>query len=91
MLEAAPSPELAELLELSEQPSTWLGQLLTAYKQLLQPPRAPAKAKTDPRQPLIEAVSVEDDVPPLSRVELEAWRQNLKGLALRFRESLTEW
>lgn len=91
MLEAAPSPELAELLELSEQPGTWLGQLLTAYRELFQPPRAPAKAKTDPRQPLIEAVSVEDEAPPLSRVELEAWRQNLKGLALRFRESLTEW
>ena len=27
----------------------------------------------------------------LTRAELEAWRQNLKGLALRFRESLTEW
>ncbi|MCQ4305208.1 PasA protein [Stutzerimonas frequens] len=91
VLEAAPSPELAELLELSEQPSTWLGQLLAAYRQLSQPPRAPAKVKTDPRQPLIEAVTVEDDTPPLSRAELEAWRQNLKGLALRFRESLTEW
>ncbi|NRF49064.1 PasA protein [Pseudomonas stutzeri] len=91
VLEAAPSPELAELLELSEQPGTWLGQLLAAYRQLFQPPRAPAKAKTDPRQPLIEAVTVEDETPPLTRAELEAWRQNLKGLALRFRESLTEW
>jgi len=89
VLEAAPSPELAELLELSEQPSTWLGQLLAAYRQLFQPPRAPAK--TDPRQPLIEAVTVEGETPPLTRAELEAWRQNLKGLALRFRESLTEW
>ena len=90
VLEAAPSPELAELLELSEQPST-ARQLLAAYRQLFQPPRAPAKAKTDPRQPLIEAVTVEDETPPLTRAELEAWRQNLKGLALRFRESLTEW
>src|SRR3546814_14779712 len=39
VLEAAPSPELAELLELSEQSSTWLGQLLAAYRQLFQPPR----------------------------------------------------
>ncbi|EWC42672.1 PasA protein [Pseudomonas stutzeri] len=91
VLEAAPSPELAELLELSEQPDTWLGQLLAAYAQLFMPPRAPAKVKTDPRQPLIEAVSIEDETPPLARAELEAWRQNLKGLALRFRESLTEW
>ena len=65
--------------------------MLAAYRQLSQPPRAPAKVKTDPRQPLIEAVTVEDETPPLSRAELEAWRQNLKGLALRFRESLTEW
>ena len=39
----------------------------------------------------LEAVTVEDETPPLTRAELEAWRQNLKGLALRFRESLTEW
>ncbi len=91
VLEAAPSPELAELLELSEQPDTWLSQLLGAYDALFEAPRAPAKVKTDPRQPLIEAVSLEEEVPPLPRAELEAWRQNLKGLALRFRESLTEW
>ncbi|MBE7376998.1 DUF6586 family protein [Pseudomonas lopnurensis] len=91
MLEAAPSPELAELVELSEQPDTWLSRLLGAYGALFAAPRPPAKAKSDPRQPLIEAVSLEEDIPPLPRAELEAWRQNLKGLALRFRESLTEW
>src|SRR3546814_12376250 len=54
VLEAAPSPELAELLDLSEQPRTWLGQLLTASTQLLPPPRASAKATPEPHHPKME-------------------------------------
>ncbi|WP_217474583.1 DUF6586 family protein [Stutzerimonas stutzeri] len=88
---ASPSPELAELIELAEHSETWLAQLLKAYAALFEPPRPPAKAKTDPTLPLIEAVSVEEDVPAIGRTEVEAWRGNLKALALRFRESLTEW
>lgn len=88
---ASPSPELAELIELAEHSETWLAQLLRAYAVLFEPPRAPAKAKTDPTMPLIEAVSVVEEVPALSREEIESWRSNLKALALRFRESLTEW
>ncbi|HAQ89079.1 MAG TPA: PasA protein, partial [Pseudomonas sp.] len=65
--------------------------LLKAYSVLFEPPRTPAKAKTDPTMPLIEAVSVDEQVPALAREELEAWRRSLKELALRFRESLTEW
>ena len=87
----SPSPELAELTELAEHGETWLAQLLKAHAALFEPPRAPAKAKTDPTMPLIEAVSVEEDVPALGRDEVETWRGNLKELALRFRESLTEW
>ena len=85
------SPELAELIELVEHPETWLAQLLKAYSALFEPPRAPAKTKTDPTMPLIEAVSVDAQVSALAREELEAWRSSLKELALRFRESLTEW
>jgi hypothetical protein len=85
------SPELAELIELAEHAETWLAQLLKAYSALFEPPRAPAKAKTDPTVPLIEAVSVDEQAQALSREEVEAWRRNLKELALRFRESLTEW
>ncbi len=88
---ASSSPELAELTELAENPETWLAQLLKAYAALFEPPRAPAKAKTDPTVPLIEAVSVEEEMPALVRGEVEAWRGELKALALRFRESLTEW
>ena len=41
--------------------------------------------------PLIVAVAVEEDEPkPLSREELESWRQALKKMALRFREGLNE-
>lgn len=87
----SPSPELAELTELAEHGETWLAQLLKAHAALFEPPHAPAKTKTDPTMPLIEAVSVEEDVPPLGRDEVETWRGNLKELALRFRESLTEW
>ena len=87
----SPSPELAELIELAENPETWLAQLLNAHSALFEPPRAPAKKKTDPTMPLIEAISVGEEVPPLVRDEVESWRGNLKALALRFRESLTEW
>lgn len=87
----SPSPELAELSELAEQSETWLAQLLQAHAALFEPPRAPAKSKTDPTMPLIEAVSVGEEAPVLTRAEVEAWRGNLKALALRFRESLTEW
>ncbi len=88
---ASSSPELAELTELAENGETWLALLLKAYAALFEPPRAPAKAKTDPTVPLIEAVSVEEETPALARGEVEAWRGELKALALRFRDSLTEW
>lgn len=88
----APSQELAELVELAEQPDTWLARLLSAHAALFQPPQAPTKAKVDPRQPLIEAVTLEEDQPEaLSRTELELWRTNIKELVLRFRETMTEW
>lgn len=92
LLSAAPSPELAELVELAGQPETWLAQLLAEYARLFQPPQAAKKAKVDPRLPLIEAVSLdeEEEAPALSAAQLEQWRQSLKELALRFRESLTE-
>ncbi|MBM7060961.1 PasA protein [Pseudomonas sp. UL073] len=90
VLESAPSPELAELVELAQQPSTWLAQLLTAYAALFQPPQAPKTAKVDPTLPLIQSVSLVDEPPALARQELEDWRQQLKSLALRFRESLSE-
>jgi hypothetical protein len=91
LLEAAPSPELAELIELAQQPETWLAQLLEAYDELFRPPQAAKKVKVDPRTPLIEAISLDQEDPPLARETLEVWRQELKGLAKRFRESLSEW
>jgi hypothetical protein len=39
---------------------------------------------------LIVAVSIDEEAPLLSRETLEEWRQSLKQLVLRFRESLTE-
>lgn len=85
------SPELAELIELSEQPGSWVAELLGAYASLFEPPREPVKPKTDPRLPLIETVGVDDEVLPLSLAQVQAWRQQLKALALRYRESLAEW
>jgi hypothetical protein len=92
VLEQAPSPEMAELVEMAQQPESWLGQLLASYAQLFQPPQAPRKAKVDPSIPLIQARALDGEEPEqaLSREELEAWRQQLKQLALRFRASLTE-
>lgn len=88
---SSPSPELAELMELAEHSETWLARLMSAHSAMFEPPRAPTKKKTDPTLPLIEAISVGEDVPPLARDEVESWRGNMKALALRFRESLTEW
>ncbi len=91
VLESAPSPELAELVELAQQPESWLAQLLVAYAELFQPPQAARKSKVDPATPLIQAVSVDQQAPPLSRETLDAWRQELTKLTRRFRETLSEW
>jgi len=91
VLEAIAIPEMAELVELAQQRETWLAQLLASYNALFLPPRAPKKPKGDVTQPLIIAVAVEEDAEAeLSREEMESWRQQLKGLAIRFREGLSE-
>ena len=90
VLQASPSPELAELVEIAQQPESWLARLLAAHAALFQPPQAPKTAKVDPTLPLITAVSVGEEQAPLSRDELESWRQQLKQLVLRYRESLSE-
>ena len=91
MLETIAIPEMAEMVELAHNPETWLAKLIAAHAALFQPPRAPHKPKGDVTQPLIVAVSLDDEAPTeLSREELESWRQNLKSLALRFREGLNE-
>ena len=91
LLEAAPSPEFAELVELAGQSETWLAQLLKAYADLFVPQQTASKAKVDPTTPLITSVTLEEEPVELSSAELEVWRQELKSLARRFRESLTEW
>ncbi|WP_426237974.1 DUF6586 family protein [Pseudomonas sp. TWP3-2] len=92
VLESIAIPELSEMIELAGNRETWLAQLLAAHSALFQPPRAPRKLKGDVTQPLIQAVNLDEENTPeeLSREELESWRQNLKGLALRFREGLNE-
>jgi hypothetical protein len=91
VLESIQIPEMAELVELAQQRETWLAQLLAYYNALFQPPRAPSKPKGDVTQPLIIAVGAEEEPEPeLSREEMENWRQQLKGLAIRFREGLSE-
>jgi hypothetical protein len=91
VLAAIAIPEMAELVELAQQSETWLAQLLAAYNALFLPPRAPKVPKGDVTQPMIIAVSVGDTpAPELSREEMESWRQQLKGLTVRFREGLSE-
>ncbi|ARU89039.1 DUF6586 family protein [Pseudomonas sp. M30-35] len=91
MLEAAPSPEFSELVELAGHSETWLAQLLEAYKALHKPPQMQHKAKVDPTTPLIEAISIDPQPELLERETLEAWRKQITALARRFRESLSEW
>lgn len=88
-------PEMAELVELAQHPHTWLGRLLSEYAALFRPPQAPKVVKGDVRVaviPLIDldARSEEEGADALTREELENWRQNLKALAIRFREGLSE-
>jgi hypothetical protein len=91
VLDTLAIPELAELVELAQNRETWLAKLLAAHAALFQPPRAPHKPKGDVTQPLIVAVNLDEEVEPeLSREELESWRQNLKELAIRFRDGLNE-
>ena len=92
VLEAAPSPELAELVELAQDRQSWLGQLLSAYRGLFEPPREAKKAKVDPSLALITAVSVGE--PEQAELELQAladWQQQIRQLAARFREGMSEW
>jgi hypothetical protein len=91
VLESIAIPEMAELVELAQQSETWLAQLLSAYAALFQPPKAPKKPKGDVTQPLIQAVNLDEPQEQvLTREEMESWRQNLKSLAIRFREGLSE-
>ncbi len=91
VLEAIAIPEMAELVELAHSPQTWLARLIAAHNALYLPPQAPRKPKGDVLQPLIEAVSLDAEAAPeLGREELESWRQNLKVLAIRFRDGLSE-
>ncbi|MDT3721808.1 DUF6586 family protein [Pseudomonas oryzihabitans] len=90
-LASAPSPEMGELIELASNPETWLAQLIAEYQRLLQPPQVLRRPKQDPTLPLIEAVSLEPAEPELPLEEVEAWRENLKQTALRFRGAMTEW
>ncbi|MDC7824637.1 PasA protein [Pseudomonas sp. BLCC-B13] len=91
VLQRSPTPELAELMEIAAQPESWLAQLLAAHAALFLPPQAPKTAKVDPTLPLIQTVSLEpEEAPQLGCAELESWRQQLKQLVLRYRESLSE-
>ena len=92
-LDAAPSPELAELVELAEDRQSWLGRLLEAYGRLFEPPREARKAKVDPSLALIVAVSVGEGAPEdeLELATLVDWQQRIKRLAVRFREGMSEW
>ncbi len=90
VLQASPTPELAELMEISSNSDSWLARLLAAYGALFQPPQPPHVTKVDPSLPLVDVVRLEDAAPALGHAELEGWRQQLKQLVLRYRESLSE-
>jgi hypothetical protein len=91
VLEAAPCPELSELIELAARPDSWLAQLLLSYQALYQPPREPKIAKVDPALAMIEAVSLDAGEAEITLEQIEGWRQSLKSLTMRFRETLVEW
>jgi hypothetical protein len=91
--ERSPSPEMAELIELAASKETWLHRLLNAYGALYLPPVAPSKPKQDPTIPLIQTINVGEGLggdSQLQQDELEYWRNQIKIVALRFREGLSE-
>ncbi|QLF94840.1 PasA protein [Pseudomonas sp. ABC1] len=90
LLQASPSPELAELLELSEHSDTWLARLLRSHAALFLPLRPAPKVRQDVTQPLIEAVTLEPASDELSLEDVQGWRGQLRELVLRFRESMNE-
>ncbi|TBU95537.1 DUF6586 family protein [Stutzerimonas kirkiae] len=90
LLQAAPIPELAELLELAEHPDTWLALLLRGHAALFLPLRPAPKVRQDVTQPLIEAVTLEPASDELSLEDVQDWRQQLRELVLRFREGMNE-
>lgn len=93
VLASAPSPELAELVELAQDRRSWLGRLLGAYRGLFEPPRVEKKAKVDPSLALIVAVNVAEgeEEGELELATLLDWQQRIKHLAVRFREGMSEW
>lgn len=93
VLAAAPSPELAELFELAQDRQSWLCRLLAAYHGLFEPPQEAKKAKVDPALELITAVNV-GAVAEEAELELATlldWQQQIKRLAVRFRQGMSEW
>jgi hypothetical protein len=94
VLAAAPGPELAELVELALDRHSWLGRLLTAYAKLFEPPREEKKAKVAPSLALITAVNVggaQEEEAEQELANLVDWQQQIKRLAMRFREGMSEW
>lgn len=92
VLEAAPSPELAELVELAQDWHSWLGRLLAAWHGLFEPPREERKAKVDPALELIGALNIgAQEADELDLATLTDWQQRIRALALRFREGMSEW
>lgn len=92
VLDAAPSPELAELVALAQDRHSWLGQLLAAYRALFQPPREEKKAKVDPSVALISAVEVAEVATEALKADtLGDWLRHIKQLAERFRQGMSEW
>ncbi|MNJ72902.1 hypothetical protein D3C77_696210 [compost metagenome] len=80
------------MVELAQDRQSWLGRLLSAYGGLFEPPREAKRAKVDPSLALITAVSVGE--PVQAELELPAladWQQQIRLLAARFREGMSEW
>lgn len=93
VLAAAPSPELAELFELTQDRQSWLCHLLAAYHGLFEPPQEAKKAKVNPSLELITAVNVGalEEEAELELASLLDWQQRIKRLAVRFRQGMSEW
>lgn len=87
VLQRSPNPELAELAVLLEQQGGWLNGLLCVWTGLFSatPPRVSTTVSSD-----LIPVAIEGRMEDLSQEKLQQWRDHIRELALRFRQSLTE-
>jgi hypothetical protein len=92
-MERHPS-EVAELVNLTEQPNTWLSEFLRHYMGILQSPLKPKEKKAFDSDNFISVVDISQCEPDLKELDpdlLDYWINEFKVLIVRQRETGAEY